>query len=210
MSCPATEGEPDRVVVIVGTGTEVGKTWATCVMAAEARSRGRRVAARKPAQSYKSGPTDADLLAAATSEQAHEVCPAHRWYRTPMAPPMAAAVLGRPPFTLDQLVKELRWPAATELGFVETAGGVRSPLAEDGDSVDFAHRLQPTLTVLVADAALGTINATRLAMNVLASLDVVVLLNRYDASDRLHRLNRQWLEDRDGLPVVVDPLAINL
>ena len=90
-------------ILVTGTATEVGKTWFGSRVAAALRSGGRIVAARKPAQSFEpgTGPTDAEVLAAATGEPATTVCPAHRWYEVPMAPPMAASVLGRPEPTLE-------------------------------------------------------------------------------------------------------------
>ncbi|HUF32152.1 MAG TPA: dethiobiotin synthase [Acidimicrobiales bacterium] len=208
---------PSSLVVVVGTATEIGKTWATCRIAQSARARGVRLAARKPAQSFEataSGaplePTDADLLGDATLEAPTDVCPAHRWYPVAMAPPMAAEVLDRAPILLDELVDELWWPGDAEVGVVETAGGVRSPLAHDADSAQLTHRLDPDLVLLVADAALGTINSTRLSTEALRPLRTVVLLNRYDAGNDLHRRNRQWLQERDGLEVVVDPTEVPL
>jgi dethiobiotin synthetase len=118
---------------------------------------------------------------------------------------MAAAHLGRPPFTVAQLVGELSWPAGpVDVGFVETAGGVRSPQADDGDVVTLHEALDPDLVVLVADAGLGTINSVRLSVGVLPGCPVVVL-NRYDASSDLHVRNRVWLTERDGLHVVALP-----
>lgn len=129
-----------------------------------------------------------------------------------MAPPMAAEVLGRPPFTIEDLVAEVRWPAdMADVGLVETAGGLRSPLAADGDCLDLCAALRPDVVVLVADAGLGTINAVRLTFDVLGpALDpsptsLVVVLNRYDADMDLHRRNREWLQGRDGLTVVALP-----
>ncbi len=74
---------------------------------------------------------------------------------------MASDELGLAPFTLAQLVAEIDAPA-TALVLVEGAGGVRSPIAADGDNVDLADLLAPSLTVLVADAGLGAINLVRL------------------------------------------------
>lgn len=203
---------PGTLVVVAGTGTEVGKTWVACALAGAARAAGRRVAARKPAQSFEAdgdgrpaAATDAELLAAATGEPASSVCPPHRWYPMAMAPPMAADALGRPPIALADLVAETTWPTGCDLGLVETAGGVRSPIAHDGDGVDLARRLAPDRMVLVADAALGTVNVTRLSVAALGPLGVLVVLNRFDAADDLHRRNRAWLEDREGLDVVVGP-----
>ena len=205
---------PPRLVVVAGTGTEVGKTWVTAALVRELRAGEVRAAARKPAQSFAPDEqsTDADVLGEASDEPAEVVCPRPRWYEVPMAPPMAADALGRPSFTVADLVGELQWPDDVDVGLVETAGGVRSPLANDGDTVDLVAALRPEHVVLVADAGLGTINAVRLSYPPLAVLeDVTVFLNRYDAGDDLHRRNRAWLED-EGIAVVtsVEDLVASL
>ncbi len=195
---------PDRVVVVAGTATDVGKTFVAAALLDRLRAAGTSVAARKPAQSFAPGDlrTDADVLAAATGEDAAAVCPRHRWYETPMAPPMAAEVLGRPAFTVEDLRSELDWPDAVDVGLVETAGGVRSPLAGDGDCASLARVIEPDLVVLVADAGLGTINAVRLSAGALERLPVMVHLNHFDRADELHERNRRWLTGRDGFEVV--------
>jgi dethiobiotin synthetase len=196
-------------ILIAGTGTEVGKTFVTAATAQHLRKRGLPVAARKPIQSFSPDDpqTDADVLATATGEDAHSVCPPHRWLPTPMAPPMAAQALGIPPFTIDNLATELEasLPDEPAIVLVESAGGVRSPLADDGDTRDLANRVQPALVVLVADAGLGTINAVRLCTTALDPHAVVVYLNRFDGGEDLHRRNREWLTTRDGLEIVIDP-----
>jgi dethiobiotin synthetase len=197
---------PHRLAVVTGTGTEVGKTWVAARLATELAGAGRRVVARKPVQSFAPGDaeTDADVLAAATGDDRHAVCAPARWYEGAMAPPMAAEVLGRPPFTVADLVGELVWPDGTDVGLVESAGGPRSPLTADGDTVDLTRALAPDAVVLVADAGLGTINAVRLAHAPLAVIaPVTVVLNRYETGDELHARNRTWLAERDGLDVVV-------
>jgi dethiobiotin synthetase len=198
---------PERLVLVTGTGTEIGKTWVACRLAVAIRDRDLAVAARKPVLSY--DPTDdlaasdAVLLARATEETPEAVCPPHRWYPVAMAPPMAAEVLGRPAFTIAELVAEIVWPRGTAVGLVEAVGGVLSPLAEDGDSVTLAEQLVPDLVVLVADAGLGTINAVRLTVEPLAQWPTTVVLNRYDPMSDLHRRNRAWLVDREHLDVVI-------
>jgi dethiobiotin synthetase len=182
----------------------VGKTWVAAALARALRERGSTVAARKPAQSFVpgEGPTDAEVLAAATGEDAQHVCPPHRWYEVPMAPPMAAAVLGRGSFTVADLAAELRFPSPVDYGLVEGAGGVRSPMADDGDVVDLAAALEPDAVVLVADAGLGTINAVRLSVGALGGWPVVTMLNRFDEDLALHRENLRWLHERAGVRVV--------
>jgi dethiobiotin synthetase len=193
---------PERLVVVVGTDTGVGKTWVTAGVLARLRTTGATVAARKPVQSF--GPcdpeTDADVLAMATGEAPEQVCPRHRWYAMAMAPPIAAAFLGLPAPSLDDLLAELVWPVeAVNVGIVETVGGPRSPLAADGDSAALAAALHPDRTVLVAHAGLGAINAVRLSAPTVPS-PLVVFLNHFDGGDVGDR-NRRWLQ-AEGFDVV--------
>lgn len=199
-----------KTVVVVGTATEIGKTWVSAHVLRDLRAEGLAVAARKPAQSFDPDDrvTDAHELARATGEDPSDVCPRHRWYPIPMAPPMAAAALGRPSFTIADLAAEIGWPLpAPALGLVETAGGVRSPHAVDGDAITLIEALQPDVVLLVADAGLGTINAVRLTLEALDRgahvAELVVHLNRFDAGQELHRANRTWLDEHLDAPVLV-------
>jgi len=212
---------PERVILICGTGTEVGKTWVGSVLLRELRRRGLSVAARKPAQSFDidsegtrlGGATDAEVLAAASGEDPAEVCHPDRSYHRAMAPPMAAEALGLPGFTIAQLAGEITWPTPeVQVGLVETAGGVRSPQASDGDSTDLVALLSPDVVVLVSDAGLGTINGVRMSMDALASVTdarpavrTVVVLDRFDDHHDIHRRNHRWLTERLGYRVVTMP-----
>ena len=197
---------PATLLAVVGTATEIGKTWCSIQLISELRNRGHSVAARKPVQSFQvptANDTDAELLAAATGESVHTVCPAHRWYPEPMAPPMAAAVLGRDPILRAELLAEIDWPAGTTIGIVETIGGVRSPITDDTDSAGFAHAIKATHVLLVADAGLGTINSIRLAKPTVDPIPALVFLNRFDGSD-LHSRNVEWLSNKDGFRTAVE------
>ena len=213
---------PERVVLVCGTGTEVGKTWVAAAPARELRSRGPAVAARKPAQSFDvdraasrlGGPTDAEVLAAASGEHPGDVCHSFRSYHRAMAPPIAAQVLGLPPFTVADLVGELDWP--TERG--RRRAWWRRPVASarprptTATPVDLAAALAPDVVVLVADAGLGTINSVRLTMDALGSIEgtpggtpVVVVLNHFDRGHEIHRRNQEWLTVREGYRLVTLP-----
>jgi len=219
---------PDRLVLVCGTGTEVGKTWVAASLLEKLRKRGLTVAARKPAQSFDvdleadrlGERTDAEVLGQASGEDPDVVCLPARSYHRAMAPPMAAEMLGLPPFTVGDLADELRWPVPpVDVGLVETAGGVRSPQASDGDAVDLGRLLRPHIVLLVADAGLGTINGVRLSTDALSPLvgegpgpdhggapaRLIIALNRFDEEHDIHRRNRQWLTARDGFEVVTLP-----
>jgi dethiobiotin synthetase len=207
------------VVLVVGAGTEVGKTWVTARLLATLRAQGVAAAARKLAQSYAPdadpATTDAAVLGEAGGEPPETVCPPHRWYPALMAPPMAAEALGRPGFSVADLIDELRWPQSPEastVGLVETAGGVRSPQADDGDVRDVVSMLDPDGIVVVAHAGLGAINEVLLAVDALSArspghrdVPLRVVLNRFEPDSELHRRNRDWLEARAGLPTSVMP-----
>lgn len=195
-----------RLVGVVGTATDVGKTWVASRWLALLRAKGLRVAARKPVQSYAIDATqlDANVLAAATGEAVDAVCKPHRCYELPMAPPIAADLLGRPRIQLDDLVAEIAWPNDIDVGLVETVGGACSPLAHDADSVDLLTALSVADVLLVADAGLGTINAVRLTLARLAGFRTTVFLNRFDRDSPTHVANLEWLERHDRLRVLTD------
>ena len=195
---------PAFTIAVAGVATDVGKTWIAAALLAQFRSMGRRVSARKPVQSYAEGATatDAEVLASAAGEDPVSVCPRGRWYPLAMAPPMAAQRLGLAPIALSDLLAELQWPDDVDLGIVETVGGVRSPMADDGDSAAFVRALAPDHVVLVADAGVGAINSVRLCASTLDPQAFTVVLNRFDRSDTVHEANRAWLGDRDGFAVV--------
>jgi dethiobiotin synthetase len=200
------------LVAVVGTGTDIGKTYVTARLLEALREGGATAAVRKPAQSFDASDDpegyDAAVLGAASGEPPETVCPPHRWYEMAMAPPMAADALARPTFALDDLVEELRWPQAqADVGFVETAGGLRSPIADDGDCLALVVAVMPDIVLLVADAGLGTINSVRLTMDTLVRLpaQLAVVLNRFDEGSELHQRNRSWLRDRDAMQVFSIP-----
>ena len=214
-----TAPRPRRLVVVTGTGTEVGKTYVSCALLRLARERGLVVAARKPLQSFdpgegeSGGGTDAERLAAATGEAPAVVCPPSGWYPRALAPPMAAAALGRPVPDVASLVEAIAgsWPrSGCDLALVEGAGGVASPLASDGDTAALARAVGADRVVVVGDPALGVINSMRLTAGALGALPVVVHLNRFEPDSALHRLNLDWLRERDRFDVsttVADLLA---
>ena len=196
-------------VVISGTATDIGKTWVATRVIEHLRAADIEVGARKPAQSFEPGAalTDAHLLSVASGEPVEQVCAAHRWYEVAMAPPMAAAVLGRPSFTIADLLAETAPGPSGGVMLIEGAGGPLSPIAADGDTADLARAHAADLVILVADAGLGPITAVRLSALAFHGFRVIVALNRFDESDELHRRNRAWLEGL-GFEISIDPKDI--
>ena len=191
------------VVFVAGTGTEMGKTWAAAGLARLLRDSGRSVAARKPVQSFDlhtGGPTDAEVLAAATGQDPDAVCPTKHAYPVPLAPPMAARKLGRVCPTLDEMAANCHFAATVDVGLVEGVGGLYSPIASDGHNLDLIERIEPDLVIVVASAALGGIHDTMACTLPLSAFRRAVFLNRFDPETEVHALNARWLRDT-GLEV---------
>ncbi|MEA2434379.1 MAG: dethiobiotin synthetase [Actinomycetota bacterium] len=191
------------IVVVSATGTEIGKTWFTARTIEMLRRRGIEAHARKPVQSFEPGEvTDAEILARASGDHMTDVC--RHSYEFPLAPPMAARVLGKPEMRLIDILWDLHVPE-TGITFVEGVGGPRSPLASDGDTVTLASSITADVIVLVAQAELGVINDVRLGIDAFAPHRVVVALNRFDPMDEMHTRNRDWLRTEVGAEVVTSP-----
>lgn len=206
---------PRSLVVVVGTGTEVGKTWVATEVLNVLAGAGVSVNARKLAQSHapdeKRAKLDAAVLAGASGEPVTTVCPERLTYPMALAPPMAAEALGLAAPTMADLLDMTSFSPGCEVGVVETAGGLRSPQAIDGDALDACVALAPDHVVLVANAGLGTISSVRLCCMALGeTLDapVSVVVNRYDESDATMVANRRWLENVDGFRVFASPVEI--
>ena len=201
-----TQTRPGLIVFVAGTGTEVGKTWASAELTRVLRDRECAVAACKPVQSYdpdEAGPTDAAALAAATGQHPDDVCPPEHTYPVPLAPPMAARELGRVCPTVDELAAGCRFSAAVDIGLVEGVGGLYSPLASDGHNLDLIERVEPDLVIVVASAALGGIHDSMACTLPLSAYRHAVFLNRFDPGIEVHTLNVQWLRDA-GLAVATN------
>lgn len=213
-------GRPRLVVLVVGTNTDIGKTWVTCQAIGGLVSQGYKVSARKPVQSCEIsqadlGTTDADLLARETGEPSELVCPKHRTYPVPLAPPMAARLLGRDPVLIDDLAREINWDGSADFCFVESVGGICSPIAENGDSRNLISKLSPDVLVLVADSGLGTITHIVSGLDSLhleckdrflvqPGLEQVIFLNRFNPNSSVHRGNLDWLNQHLNVQVLTE------
>jgi dethiobiotin synthetase len=192
----------ERVVVVSGTGTGVGKTWLTVGLVRLLAKEGLEVTARKPVQSFDpaEGSTDAALLGAACGEEAEAVCPGCYSYPRAMAPPIAARDLGLPPPRLADLLAATPVPPSGLVLF-EGVGGPRSPLALDADTVSLAQALDAGLVVVVAPSGLGSINDVTLSVEAFGSRPTAVFLNRFDHRDPVHAGNFEWLRHHIAAPV---------
>ncbi|MEU2736657.1 dethiobiotin synthase [Streptomyces sp. NPDC007095] len=150
------------VLVITGTGTEVGKTVTTAAVAATAVAAGRSVAVLKPAQTgvrpHERGDADevARLAGTVTTLELAR-------YPEPLAPATAARRASLPPVR-PVAVAEAAAKLATEhdLVLVEGAGGLLVRFDDEGGTLADAASLLNAPVLVVASAGLGTLNTTEL------------------------------------------------
>lgn len=152
---------------VTGTDTGVGKTYASCALLRALRARGLEVGAMKPVETGvgPEGPEDARRLAEAcgAGDPLDEVCPQR--FALPAAPPVAAAAEGRTVDLGAVRTAYARLRGRHRLLLVEGAGGLLVPAAEGTSMAELAAELGLPLLV-VARAALGTINHTLLTLAV--------------------------------------------
>ncbi len=156
---PQSAIKPRRVVVL-GTGTHVGKTYVAAALARCLQSRCVRVRAVKPIETGSDGPigTDGALLADATG---HRPAPNAVVFADPLAPRLAAERAGRK-LELAELVQVVsdveRADHTLQCMVIESAGGVFSPITDGASNFELALALDPACWVLVAPDALGVLH----------------------------------------------------
>ncbi len=170
-------------VVVVGTGTEVGKTHVACLLLKEAARQGIRVKAVKPVESGCSGEAEEDgaLLASASGQEA----PARALVRleAPLAPPVAADLEGVELDAKNWVATIKSIAECCEILVIETAGGLLSPLTWKADATNLARDLKASALV-VASNRLGCVHEVRSAVSILRqhSIPIVsVVLNTIQA-----------------------------
>ncbi|MFJ3195811.1 dethiobiotin synthase [Streptomyces griseoviridis] len=194
------------VLVITGTGTEVGKTVTTAAVAATALAAGRTVAVLKAAQTGVRPDEPGDAAEVARLAGAVSTAELAR-YPDPLAPATAARRAGRAPVRPWEIA-EAAAKLATEhdLVLVEGAGGLLVRFDADGGTLaDAAVRLGAPVLV-VATAGLGTLNTTELTARELASRGLesagVVIGSWPDSPDLAMRCNVTDLPEVAGAPLL--------
>lgn len=200
---------------IVGTDTEVGKTYVTSMIASQLHAEGYRVGVYKPVASdcYDDGDEviseDAVTLwqAAGQPRTWQEVCPQR--YRAPVAPHLAAEMEGK---KLDEelLRSGLNAWCDSDIVLVEGVGGLMTPISDTEYVADLAADFGFPL-IVVASNMLGVINQTLQTLVTAAAfddgLDVAgLILNRvqYLDSDRSISTNCDQIRSRTPVPILAD------
>ncbi|MFI7294635.1 dethiobiotin synthase [Streptomyces sp. NPDC050121] len=194
------------ILVITGTGTEVGKTVTTAAIAASALAAGRSVAVLKAAQTGVGPDEPGDAHEVARLAGALTAAELAR-YPEPLAPATAARRAGLAPVRPYQVVEAAQKLATDhDLVLVEGAGGLLVRFDEAGGTLADAAQALRAPVLVVASAGLGTLNTTELTARELRSRGVellgVVIGSWPDSPDLASRCNVADLPEVAGAPLL--------
>lgn len=162
------------ILVVTGTGTEIGKTVVTAAVAAVAR--GRRVAVLKPAQTGLAPGEHGDAAEVVRLAGGHVTPVELARFPEPLAPATAARRAGLAPVRPYEVADAAGNLAAEhDLVLIEGAGGLLVRFDDEGSTLADAARLLDAPVLVVAPAGLGTLNATALTSEALRARGLTCL-----------------------------------
>ncbi|OKK17624.1 dethiobiotin synthetase [Streptomyces sp. CB00455] len=195
------------VLIVSGTGTEIGKTVVTSAVAAAAVAAGLTVAVLKPAQTgvgpEEPGDAAEVVRLAGPTVTALELAR----YPEPLAPDTAARRAGLATLSPAQIAQAAeRLALDHDLVLVEGAGGLLVRFDEAGHSLADAARLLGAPVLVVAPAGLGTLNSAALTAEALRARDLTqlgVVIGSWPAEpDLASRCNLADLPKVSGAPLL--------
>ncbi len=162
-------------LTILGTDTEVGKTYVACRIIESLVRDGVAVGAYKPVASGASSLEQSDgyQLWQATGKRGTllDVCP--QSFLAPLAPPIAAELEGKQ--VSDRLILDgaNAWSKKCQLLILEGAGGLMSPISWSMTNADLAIKMQFPV-ILVSQNRLGVVNQVLTTFTAAQSLGLKV------------------------------------
>lgn len=195
-----------HTIVVLGTGTEVGKTYTSAVIMDLLTGHfSGRVVGLKPVESGIVRPEQSDAANLA-SRSRPILTPNHAFaLSAPLSPHLAARLDGYE-ISVDAIVN---WVSGRSSGapsasntdsdwlLVETAGGAFSPLNRTETNATLAQALDPSLCVLVAPDRLGVLHdlrATLIALEKVTRRPDLIVLDTPAVADSSTGTNREEIE----------------
>lgn len=200
-------------IFITATGTDVGKTFVTALMVKKLRDKGYNTgyykAAISGAEVTENGltPGDADYVnrVASIGEKTENLV--SYVYENAVSPHLAAMIEGNP-VEMD-VIKAAYQKAASKYDYItmEGSGGILCPIRYDETKImleDIIKALDLS-TIIIADAGLGTINATVLTVEYMKQKNMPIkgiIFNHYHEGNVMEEDNKKMVEIMTGIPVI--------
>ena len=204
-----------KCLFVTGTGTDVGKTYVTGLLIKKLREYNYAAGYYKAALSCaicdikgNLQPEDALYVNDVAAIGADIEKMVSYIYKESVSPHLAAQI-NQSPIDIHKVTEDFLFATNTyDFLTVEGSGGIICPLRWD-DSIHFGIldliKQWELGVVLIADAGLGTINATVLTVAYLHQHHVPIrgiVLNRYQSDNIMHYDNKKMIEEMTGVNIV--------
>ena len=203
-----------KAIFVTATGTDVGKTYVSALIAKKLCDNGLKAGyfkvASSGAEKEKQAPIvgDAKAVCDMSGLDYRRDAKVSYTFQTPVSPHLAAELEGEPIVLSKVLYDFSTFAPQFDYLCVEGSGGIICPLRLDEENQLLLEDVVKALTLsclIVASAELGTINATLLTVAYIRSRGIGIngiILNNYDPEHFLHIDNKKQIERMSGLPVI--------
>ncbi len=200
-----------KAIFVTATGTDIGKTFVSALLVKKMRDLGLDCGYFKPALSGaelidgKLVPGDCAYVLQKSGLDKEPMSCASYVFKTAVSPHLASRIENNP-IKLKKIIEDYKQQNFEYL-VVEGAGGVVCPFNLDQEKLllpDVIKALGLDI-VVVADAALGTINSVVLTVEYAKAQGIGIkgiILNKYDETNFMHIDNKKCIEELTGVKVI--------
>ena len=199
-----------KALFITATGTDIGKTYVSGLIAEYMKNKGLDIGYYKAALSGSNDITDSDAWhvkeKANLSDSYNEMV--SYTYKHAYSPHLAAQIEGNPP-NIEIIRKAYKnMSEKHDYIIVEGSGGIICPIRYDDNKKIFLEDIIKQLnipSIIIADAGLGTINSTVLTIEYMRNKNLKIkgiILNRFEITNKMHDDNKKMIEDMTGVKII--------
>lgn len=199
-----------KAIFITATGTDIGKTYVSGLIAKHIKDKGLNIGYYKAALSGSNDIKDSDawyVKQQADLLDSYDEMVSYT-YKHAYSPHLAAQIEGNPPDI--KIIKNAYKDISKKHDYmiVEGSGGIICPIRYDNNQKIFLEDIIKELNIpslIIADAGLGTINSTVLTIEYMRSKNLKingVILNRFEISNKMHEDNQKMVEEMTGVKII--------
>lgn len=199
-----------KTIFITATGTDIGKTYVSGLIAKHIKDKGLNIGYYKAALSGSNDIKDSDawyVKQQADLPDSYDEMVSYT-YKHAYSPHLAAQIEGNPPDI--KIIKNAYKDISKKHDYmiVEGSGGIICPIRYDSNQKIFLEDIIKELNIpslIIADAGLGTINSTVLTIEYMRSKNLKingVILNRFEMANKMHEDNQKMVEKMTGVKII--------
>ena len=199
-----------KTIFITATGTDIGKTYVSGLIAKHIKDKGLNIGYYKAALSGSNDIKDSDawyVKQQADLLDSYDEMVSYT-YKHAYSPHLAAQIEGNPPDI--KIIKNAYKDISKKHDYmiVEGSGGIICPIRYDSNQKIFLEDIIKELNIpslIIADAGLGTINSTVLTIEYMRSKNLKingVILNRFEMANKMHEDNQKMVEKMTGIKII--------